>query len=205
MCYFYKLIKTQKPLYLFNLIPPNLNSLRHLNTYSVMRCTNNYFENSFIHYVVREWNRLSSEIHNSISCQEFRKSLLSFIKSNCYSLFSIHHSFGVSVLVRLRLGFSHLRQHKFRHNFHDTLNTLCSCNLEPQTILHYLLCCQKFSPIRLALINDLNVIDPTISRLNKTALANILLYRDSIKSTSVYIVVVDLIYSIYIWYLLLPG
>ena len=28
-CYFYKLIKTQKPLYLFYLIPPNLNSLRH--------------------------------------------------------------------------------------------------------------------------------------------------------------------------------
>ena len=214
MCYFYKLIKTQKSLYFFNLIPPNLNSLRHLNTYSVMRCTNNYFENSFIHYVVREWNRLSSEIHNSISCQEFRKSLLSFIKSTCYSLFSIHHPVGVSVLVRLRLGFSHLRQHKFRHNFHDTLNTLCSCSLEPETILHYLLCCHKFSSIRLALMNDLNVIDPTISWLNKAALANILLYRDSIKSTyiyeiyymrSVYIVVVDLIYSIYIWYLLLPG
>ena len=33
MCYFYKLIKTQKPLYLFNLIPPKLNSLRHPNTY----------------------------------------------------------------------------------------------------------------------------------------------------------------------------
>ena len=29
VCYFYKLIKTQKPLYLFYLIPPNLNSLRH--------------------------------------------------------------------------------------------------------------------------------------------------------------------------------
>ena len=27
MCYFYKLSKTQKPLYLFNLIPPKLNSL----------------------------------------------------------------------------------------------------------------------------------------------------------------------------------
>ena len=32
MCYFYKLIKTQKPLYLFNLIPAKLNSLRHPNT-----------------------------------------------------------------------------------------------------------------------------------------------------------------------------
>ena len=68
MCYFYKLIKTQKPLYLFSLIPQKLNSLRHPNTYSVMRCRNNYFKNSFIPYVMREWNKLSTEIRNSTSC-----------------------------------------------------------------------------------------------------------------------------------------
>ena len=54
MCYFYKLIKIQKPLYPFTLIPPKLNSLRHPITYSVMRCRNDYFKNSFIPYVVRE-------------------------------------------------------------------------------------------------------------------------------------------------------
>ena len=186
MCYFYKLIKNQKPLYLFNLIPPSskLNSLRHPSTYSVMRCRNDYFENSFIPYVVREWNRLSTEIRYSTSCQEFRKSLLSFIKPTCSPLFSIHHPVVVKLLVRLKLGFSHLRKHKFRHNFHDTLNPLCCCSLEPDTPSHYLLCCHNFSSARLALMNDLNLIDPTISQLNETALANILLYCDSKKSTS---------------------
>ena len=43
MCYFYKLSKTQKTLYLFNLIARKLNSLHHPNTYSVMRCRNDYF------------------------------------------------------------------------------------------------------------------------------------------------------------------
>ena len=33
-------------------------------------------------------------------------------------------------------------------------------------------------------MNDLNLIEPTISQLNETALANILLYGDSKKSTS---------------------
>ena len=33
-------------------------------------------------------------------------------------------------------------------------------------------------------MNDLNLIDPTISQLNETALANILLYGDSKKRTS---------------------
>ena len=184
MCYFFKLMKTQKALYLFNVIPPKLNSLRHPNTYSVMRCRNDYFKNSFIPYVVREWNKLSTDIRNSTSYQQFRKSLLSFIKPTCSSLFSIHHPVGVKLLVRSRLGFSHLHEHKFRHNFHDTLNPLCSCSLELEIISHYLLCCHKFSSSRLALVNDLNLIDSTISQLNETAFANILLYGDSKKSTS---------------------
>ena len=131
-----------------------------------------------------EWNRLGTEIRNSTSCQEFRKSLLSFIKPTCSSLFSIHHPVGVRLLVKLKLGFSHLREHKFRHNFHDTLNPLCSGSLEPKTTSHCLLCCQNFSSSRLAFINDLNLINPAISQLNETALANILLYGDSEKSTS---------------------
>ena len=138
----------------------------------------------WIHYVLREWNRLSTENCNSNPYQKFRKSLLSFIKPTCSSLFSVHHPVGVKLLARLRLGVSHLREHKFRHNFHDTLNPLCSCSLEPETTLHYLLCSHNFSSARLTLMNDLNLIDPTISQLNETALANILLYGDSRKSKS---------------------
>ena len=127
--YFYKLITTQKPLYHFNLISPKLNSLRHLNTYSAMRCRDDYFENLFVSYVVREWNKLhficsGTEICNSSSYQQFRKRRLSFIKSICSTSFSINHPVGVKLLVRVRLGFRHLRAHKFRHNFHDTLNSL---------------------------------------------------------------------------------
>ena len=142
-------------------MPPKLNSLRHPDNYSVMRCRNDYFKNSFIPYVVREWNRLSTEIRNSNSWQEFRK-----------SLFSINHSVGVKLLVRLRLGFSHLHEHKFRHTLHDTLNPLCSYNLKPETTSHYLLCCCNFSSACLDLMNDLNLIDPTTSQLNETAYAN---------------------------------
>ena len=184
LCYFYKLVKTQKPLYLFNLIPPKLNSLCHPNTYSVTRCRNDYFKNSFIPYTVREWNRLTTQIRNSTSCPQIRKSLLSFIKPTCSSLFSIHLPVGVKLLVRLRLGFTYLHEHKFRHSFHDTLNSLCSSSLEPETTLHYLLCCHNLSSACSALMNDLNLIDPTVSQLNETAFGNILLYGDSKKSKS---------------------
>ena len=52
------------------------------------------------------------------------------------------------------------------------------------TTFHYLLCCHNFSVARLAHMNGLNLIDPTLSQSSETALANILLYGDSKKSTS---------------------
>ena len=112
-------------------------------------------------YVVREQNKLRTEIPNSSCYQQSSKLFLSFIIPTCSTLFSIHHPVGVKLLVRLRLGYSHLREHKFRHNFHDTLNLSCSCSLEPETTSSYLLCCYNFSSARSALMNDLNLIDTT--------------------------------------------
>ena len=62
----------------------------------------------------------------------FRKRLLTFIaplRNDTYGIYDLH---GVRLLNRLRLGFSHLREHKLRHNFADTLNPLCSCSLETE-------------------------------------------------------------------------
>ena len=135
VCYFYKLIKTQKPLYLFYLIPPNLNPLRHQLWDAktiVLKITL-----ELMSLVVKEWNKLSTEICNLTSGKQFRKMLLSFIKPTWSSLFSIHHLVGAKLLVRLILGFSHFRENKFRHNFHDNLNALCSSSPKQ---LHTIFC-----------------------------------------------------------------
>ena len=125
------------------------------------------FKNSFITYAVRQWNKLSTEIHSSTSYQQFRKSLLSFINPNCSTLFFIQHRVGVKLSVRLRLGFSNLREHKFRLSFNDTLNPLSFCSLKPETTSHYLLRWRNFSSARSALMNDFNLIEPSISQLNE--------------------------------------
>ena len=161
-----KRITTKNQLYLFNLIPPKLNWLRHPNTYSVTRWRNSYFKNLLIPYVLKEWNKLSTEIRNVASYQQFTKLLLSFIKPTCSTTFSIHHSTSVKLLVRLRLGFSHSHEHKFRYSFHDTLNPWCSCSLELETTSHSLLWKDNFPSAPLALINDFDLIDPKISQLN---------------------------------------
>ena len=85
-----------------------------------------YFKNSFFPYCVEEWNKLGPELKDSVSISKFKKSLLAFIRPNMSPVYKINDPLGLKLLTRLRVNFSHLKEHKFRHNFLDTINSLCS-------------------------------------------------------------------------------
>ena len=99
----------------------------------------NFFRNSFFPSTLIEWNNLDIHIRNSESYAIFKKSILRFIKPSENPIFNCHNSSGIKLITRLRLGFSHLREHKFRHNFQDTLNPICSCGENIETTTHYLI------------------------------------------------------------------
>ena len=69
----------------------------------------------------------------------FRKKLLAFIRPLENDTCGIYDPLGIRLLNRLRLGFSHLKEHKFRYNFADTLHPLCLCllKLKIQNITFY--------------------------------------------------------------------
>ena len=46
---------------------------------------------------------------------------------------------------RLRLGLSHLTEYKFKHSFLDTLNVICICSLDIETLNHFFPHCLKFT------------------------------------------------------------
>ena len=71
----------------------------------------------------------------------FRRKRLAFIRPVGKSIYGIYDPFRVKLINRLRLGFSHLREHKFRYNFADTVNPLCSCTLEAENTEHFFLRC----------------------------------------------------------------
>ena len=80
-------------------------------------------------------------------------------------------------MTRLRLEFSHLREHKFRHNFQDTLNPLCSCNLlESESVNHFLLLCPIYASQRKILLDSVFELDAGIENLSNSKLAELLLY-----------------------------
>ena len=47
------------------------------------------------------------------------------MRSVGHKIYGIYDPFGVELIHRLRLGFSHLREHRLRHNFVYTVNPLC--------------------------------------------------------------------------------
>ena len=60
--------------------------------------------------------------------------------------FNVHNPKGIIQLTRLRVSFSHLKEHKFRHNFHDTPDSFCFWRTNAiETTEHYLLQCSNFS------------------------------------------------------------
>ena len=120
---------------------------------------------------------MDTDIKNSDCHATFRKKLLNFIRPVENDTYGIYDPFGVRLLNRLRLGFSHLREHKFRRNFADILNPLCSCSLETEDKKHYFPRCQNNLSFRTALMNDLNNINTAIASLNPNDLLGVILYR----------------------------
>ena len=78
------------------------------------------FKNSFLLYVVRDWNKLDPGRLRCLSYESFCNALLNFIRPSENKIFHIHDLVVIKLLTRLRLGLCHLREHTFWHNFEDT-------------------------------------------------------------------------------------
>ena len=82
------------------------------------------------------------------------------------SAFSVCDPYGVKLLKRLRLQFSHLKEHKFRHGFGDTVSPMCGCNAEIEDTEDFFLRCHFYSIQRSELFNNINKVDPSFTKLN---------------------------------------
>ena len=97
------------------------------------------------------------------------------IRSNEQSLFSIHDPQGAKLLSRLRLNFSHLNKHKFRHNFKECVSLKCGCGLEIEATQHFFFRCHFYHVERSELLNSLYNIDLAINEFNEDSIINLVL------------------------------
>ena len=73
-----------------------------------------------------------------------------------------HNSEGLKLLAKLRLGLSHMRYHKFKHNFLDNINPLCSCGSDTEATLHFLLYFPNFMECRNTLLSEISEINSDV-------------------------------------------
>ena len=147
LCYFYKFYVFKQPEYLFNLVSMrtsnygtrNADDVRYFNIRHI------FFKNSFLPSAVSEWNKLDSRLRKVNSFTDFKKNSLSFIRPKANNVFNSNSSKGLKFVTRLRLGLSHLREHKSKHTFQDSINPLCSCSLDAESTIHYFLHCLLFT------------------------------------------------------------
>ena len=59
--------------------------------------------------------------------------MIKVIRTKENSVFGVSDIYGIKLLTRLRLNFSHLNEHKFRHNFDDTINPMGNCGTATET------------------------------------------------------------------------
>ena len=68
-------------------------------------------------HCISEWNNLDYSLRNTHSTNVFKQNILKLIRLGPYKVFNIYNPPGLKLLTKLRLGLSHLRGHKFNHNF----------------------------------------------------------------------------------------
>ena len=144
-----------------------LHTTRNSDSITPFNVRHNFFKNSFFPSVISEWKKLDLEIRNSASLEIFKKHSSNFIRPNSNNAFNINNPLGLKLLTCLRIGFSHLKEHKFKHNFQGSTDLLCSCGNDIESTFHFFLPCPNFTTQRQTLLNKLKSINASIMTENE--------------------------------------
>ena len=170
----YKIINIDIPKYLTDRFP------KHEIGYNIRNRNKSFFHfKNLFPYTIVDWYSLDPSILNSNSLEVFKSKLLTFIRPVQRSIYNVFNPQNLKFLTRLRPGLSHLNEHRFRHNFKNCINPLCSCSLEVENTLYLFLHCQHYSTFRMGLMNKINLIDEDFSYLSDDNKVSLLLYGDS--------------------------
>ena len=176
----FKISKEKAPNYLINLVPkcePTIGTRE--NSITNLNCRTDCFKHSFFPSTLNDWFNLDLNIRNVESVLLFKSRLLSFICPVQGSIFNILNPKGLKFLTHLRLASSHLNEDRFRHNFQNCLNLLCSCSLEIKDTSYYLLHCIHFSHNRVHLVNSAKLVCDNFESMSNNVKKDLLLFSDS--------------------------
>ena len=107
-------------------------------------------------------------MRKSNSFATFRNTLLKLGRPIQCAIYSINNPVGLKLLTRLRLGLSHLNEHRFNYNFQNCIN--------PWSCSHILPHCHLYTNIRVTILNSIVEITGNTFNINDECLVNLLLF-----------------------------
>ena len=181
LTHFFKLLKGDAPEYMTTPTPQSehLNySLQEQNVFEPFATKPQGYYNSYYSYCFREWNKLDPSLRSIDSLSKFKAKLIKSLRPPKRSVFKISDIVSVRLLMRLRLGFSHLQEHKFRRN--SSNSSRCICGDGDETTEHFLLRCSHFANTCSTLLEQVsNILKTDIMVLPEHRSVEILLYGDN--------------------------
>ena len=96
------------------------------------------------------------------------------------SIYNILNLLGVKYPTRLKIGFSCLKEHKFKHHFQDLIDPMCSCGSGIETTIYLFLHCANFNIEIETLFDKIATIDANILTENENSIVNTLLFKNQI-------------------------
>ena len=127
---------------------------RNANNIPLARVNKNNFKNSFFRQQYLSGLNLTWISENQGRLFQFIKTLENSVLCR--------NTTGIKYLIRLRLRFSHLRNHKFNHGFQDVIDLLYICSTANENTVHYFLHCPNFSIASNTFLNEIAGTDKSI-------------------------------------------
>ena len=154
-------------------------STRTVGNISLIKVKYNFFKNYFFPSAIVKWNNLDPSLRNSKNVSIFKEKTLNFIRRSPSYFLDCHNRKGIKLVTRLRLGLSHLREHKFKHNFQDAINPLCNCGQDIESSTHFFLHCLFFFNKRRTLLSTICSLDSKLLDCTDYDLTQTLLFRST--------------------------
>ena len=102
-----------------------------------------------------------------------------FTRSSSSLFFDWHNRIGIKYITHIRLGLSHLREHKFKRRFNDTINPICNCVNDVESAIHFFLNCLLYSNERRTFLSSLVNIDDKLFGNANCSLTQTLLFDNT--------------------------
>ena len=155
----HKIVDKKTPNYLREKLPPNRRNLINLpNVFQEIKCRTERYSNSFFPDAVKCWNNIVSQFEHFPTFDGLKDHILSLIRPNARPTYGVHNPSNLRHLFQLRVGLSHLRSHKKRHNFVDTPSDICLCKQGIEDTNHFFLLCPFYLTHRAILMDSVNEI-----------------------------------------------